>query len=381
MKSLRSYCASIQPPKTIAVIASLAVLILSACSVDTPFTSVSVSPTPPLKDDFVQKIIPAGIGYLSADMEIYFTNPASPFAYRREDGIDEIIANSIDAAKVSVDIAIYGFDLYSIQKAVQDAHNRGVSVRIVTESDNIENYSIIRLKDAGIPVVDDGQNGLMHNKFVIIDGTQVWTGSANFSEESFYLDNNVMILLRDTKIAQNYLVEFEELFTDKLFGTAGDIQQPFPVVSMGPILIKTFFSPDDTPVRPIVGLIQNAQKEINFYTYALTGEDFGDALLVASANGVLVEGIFDDQLSTNAGSQLPGLLSAGLPMWIDPSSQRMHQKVMVIDQTIVIVGSYNFSANAEKHNDENLLVIESPAVAQIFLDEFTRLKLISEKQP
>ena len=381
MKSIRAFRAHYCLARAILVVTSLSIMFLPACVAASPTVSFVVTPGSIKTDAFVQENYPAGVGYRSTILDIYFTDPASPFTFRKEDGIDQIIVETIDSAKVSVDIAIYNFDIYSIQKAVQDAANRGVSVRIVTESDNSENYSIVRLRDAGISVVEDDQNGLMHNKFVIIDGQQVWTGSANFSEDSFYIDDNVMILIKDAQIAQNYQVEFEELFSDGLFGAAGDTDQPYPKVTIGPYQIETLFSPDDAPVRPIVERIQKAENEIVFFTYALTGEDFGDALLEASANGVKIEGIFDDQLSNNVGSQLARLRSAGVSVWVDSPDRLMHQKVIVIDKAVVIVGSYNFSANAEKRNDENLLIIENPAIAQFFLDEFAKLKLFSEKLP
>ncbi|MEW6094725.1 MAG: phospholipase D-like domain-containing protein [Chloroflexota bacterium] len=51
----------------------------------------------------------------------------------------------------------------------------------------------------------------------------------------------------------------------------------------------------------------------------------------------------------------------------------MHHKVMIIDESILITGSYNFSSSAEERNDENLLIIHSPEVARVFMDEFWRV--------
>ena len=51
----------------------------------------------------------------------------------------------------------------------------------------------------------------------------------------------------------------------------------------------------------------------------------------------------------------------------------MHHKVIVIDGRTVILGSFNFFRNAAEDNDENLLIIDDPAVAARFLDEFCRV--------
>jgi phosphatidylserine/phosphatidylglycerophosphate/cardiolipin synthase-like enzyme len=51
----------------------------------------------------------------------------------------------------------------------------------------------------------------------------------------------------------------------------------------------------------------------------------------------------------------------------------MHHKVIIIDRKIVIAGSYNLTASAEKYNDENVVIIESPRVAELFMEEFQRV--------
>jgi phosphatidylserine/phosphatidylglycerophosphate/cardiolipin synthase-like enzyme len=51
----------------------------------------------------------------------------------------------------------------------------------------------------------------------------------------------------------------------------------------------------------------------------------------------------------------------------------MHHKVLIIDGRTVVTGSYNFTANAERRNDENVLVIHNPQIAAQFLEEFHRL--------
>ena len=76
-------------------------------------------------------------------------------------------------------MAIHFLDLWSIRDALIDAHRRGVAVRLVTESDNMHVPEIQEVREAGIPVLGDRREGRMHNKFVVIDRQEVWTGSLN----------------------------------------------------------------------------------------------------------------------------------------------------------------------------------------------------------
>jgi phosphatidylserine/phosphatidylglycerophosphate/cardiolipin synthase-like enzyme len=62
-----------------------------------------------------------------------------------------------------------------------------------------------------------------------------------------------------------------------------------------------------------------------------------------------------------------------LDVFIDGNPGQMHHKIMIIDESTVIVGSYNFSSSAETRNDEYLLVIYNEEIAAQFLEEFKRI--------
>ena len=103
-----------------------------------------------------------------------------------------------------MDVAIYDLNLWSIRDALIAAHRRGVDVRMVTESDNMDEQEVQELKEAGIEVLGDRHESLMHDKFVVIDRLEVWTGSMNFTTGGAYLDNNNLIRLRSSKLAEDY---------------------------------------------------------------------------------------------------------------------------------------------------------------------------------
>ncbi|MGB6422002.1 MAG: phospholipase D-like domain-containing protein [Anaerolineales bacterium] len=116
---------------------------------------------------------------LSDNLTAYFSDPENPVSSSYRGGPDEALADAIRDARVSVDMAIHFLDLWSIRDALIDAHRRGVTVRLVTESDNMDVPEIQELRAAGIPVLGDRREGCMHNKFVVIDRQEIWTGSLN----------------------------------------------------------------------------------------------------------------------------------------------------------------------------------------------------------
>jgi phosphatidylserine/phosphatidylglycerophosphate/cardiolipin synthase-like enzyme len=71
------------------------------------------------------------------------------------------------------------------------------------------------------------------------------------------------------------------------------------------------------------------------------------------------------------------LACAKVPVKVDGNKYTMHHKVIVIDNSIVVTGSFNFTKSADTENDDNVLVIYDPAVAKQYLDEFDRINAIA----
>ncbi|MDI7275212.1 MAG: phospholipase D-like domain-containing protein, partial [Anaerolineae bacterium] len=106
--------------------------------------------------------------------QVHFTTPRYPDdESSHQGGIDQHLVGLIDAARESIDVAAYELDLETVSQALLRAKGRGVSVRVVTDTDNLEEEAIRQLKDGGIPVVADERGAIMHDKFVIVDGEYV----------------------------------------------------------------------------------------------------------------------------------------------------------------------------------------------------------------
>jgi phosphatidylserine/phosphatidylglycerophosphate/cardiolipin synthase-like enzyme len=250
----------------------------------------------------------------------------------------------------------------------------------VMESDNMFDSAPQALMDAGIPIIGDRREGLMHDKFVVIDRSEVWMGSMNFTTSGTYEDNNNLVRIRSTKVAEDYTVEFEEMFKDDFFGPDAIAATPNPRVTVDGVPLEVYFSPDDHVAQRIVELLRAAQQSIYFMAYSFTANDFGEILRQKARDGLIVSGVMEgSQVKSNQGTEFTPLTAAGLPVYLDGNVGQMHHKVFIIDEKIVITGSYNFSASAERINDENVVIFFDPQIAAQYMAEFRRVEAEAQK--
>jgi phosphatidylserine/phosphatidylglycerophosphate/cardiolipin synthase-like enzyme len=357
-------------------LALLPAVLLHACGGSpAPGPSVSLSDETGTAEPALE-VIPLAAGYGSRGgwYELYFTDPQSPLASQQTGGIDAPLANAIESARMSVDVAIYSLSLNSIRNALLRAHDRGLRVRMIMESDNLDRADPQILKEAGIPILGDRREGLMHNKFVVIDGMEVWVGGMNYTDSGAYTDNNVMMRIRSSRMAENYTKEFEEMFVDDKFGDSIVPETPHPQLTLEGTDIEVYFSPDDGVQERIVELVNAAEQSIYFMAFSFTSDPIGGAMRARAQAGVTVAGVMDEeQIKSNIGTEFDAFAQAGLDVYRDGIGGQMHHKIIIIDQRTVIFGSYNFTQSAETRNDENLLVIHSQPIAAQFFVEFQRV--------
>ncbi|MCB0193711.1 MAG: phospholipase [Anaerolineae bacterium] len=306
--------------------------------------------------------------------QLYFTSPQYPDeertrVYTMVDGLLKAINN----AQNSIDMAIYELELDLVADALLTAKARGVKVRLVTDTDEIETLdALIRLKKEGIPIVDDQRGAIMHDKFVIIDGQSVWTGSWNFTSNDTFRNNNHAIFIQESHLAENYTTEFEEMFVRHEFGPTSTANTPNPQIKIGDTLVETCFAPEDECGDKLVEYIEDAQESIRFMAFSFTHEAIGAAVEERARAGVQVRGIFETRGSETEYSEYGRLLQQNLDVVQDGNPYTLHHKVFIIDNQIVTIGSFNFSDNADNSNDENMLIVHSPEIAAEFAKEFDR---------
>ncbi len=314
----------------------------------------------------------------AGDLMVMFTVPRYPDDGSHRGGLDEQLAAAIDAADHSVDLAAFELELERVAEALIRAEKRGVVVRVVTDSDYAEEVGTVRAENAGVPVVFDERGAYMHNKFVVIDGLQVWTGSWNLTDNGTYRNDNNVVIINSERIADNYTVEFEEMFAGG-FGPTSEANTPYPQVEVGDTLIETYFSPEDEVASHVIPILQDAESSIYFMAFSFTDDDISRQLLDKHRAGLTVQGVMEGRNAGGMGSDFDALHKAGVDVLKDGNPYVMHHKVIIVDEAIVITGSYNFTANAAESNDENLLIIHNPAIAAVYMQEFERVYQLAEE--
>jgi phosphatidylserine/phosphatidylglycerophosphate/cardiolipin synthase-like enzyme len=318
--------------------------------------------------------LPVGYGARGPWFELYFTDPANPVSSQGTGGADGPLVKAIDDARLTIDMAAYSISLNSVRYALIRAHDRGVNVRVVMESTNMDRSDPQKMVEAGIPIIGDNMDGLMHDKFVVIDRSEVWMGSMNFTDSGAYEDNNNLFRIHSTKMAENYTREFEEMFNDDMFGPNVVPETPFPNLTIDDTEVDTYFSPDDGVLNTLVPLLNSAEESIYFLAYSFTSNELGDIVRQKADDGLDVKGVMDaEQVASNQGTEYDPFKQADMNVRMDGNEGLMHHKVFVIDGKIVAFGSYNFSKSAEENNDENLIVVYSEPIAQQFIKEFYRV--------
>jgi phosphatidylserine/phosphatidylglycerophosphate/cardiolipin synthase-like enzyme len=328
---------------------------------------------------------PAGMpGWL----KVYFTNPNPPD--NTQNGIDQFVVPVLNSATQTIDVASFDLNLPSVVNALVEASQRGVKVRVVVDEENGSQDLEAKLSPGGkafkalsvfkaakIPVVDGGRsNGLMHDKIIIVDGKTLFMGSWNMSYNDTFRNNNNLLQITDPTLIANYQAKFNELFVDKNFGTHAEVGARKPSMTIEGVQVENYFSPVDEVMQKLVQYVKGSRKSIRFMIFTYTHPDLSAAMIAQAKAGVDVQGVIENR-GASQGALVP-LFCAKLPVKVDGNKYTMHHKVMIIDDSIVVTGSFNFTASADTANDDNLLVIHSPAVAALYLQEFERVDSLAQ---
>ncbi|MFN4071040.1 MAG: phospholipase D-like domain-containing protein [Thermus caldifontis] len=308
----------------------------------------------------------------------------------------------ITGAKESLEGAFYEFRDLEIARALLRAKEQGVRVRVYGESDyrsdfrrylvgaalgqrgetprvpqealrqRVKPLSLDCEEIAGIPVCFDEREGFMHHKFLVVDGKAVWTGSTNMTWNAFARNNENSLLLPSSVLAQGYAQEFQALFGGNKEGLGEPVS--FVLQEDGAALEGTvYFSPKGGALgrEALLERLRAAKQEILVTAFVLSDREVVKALIQAKGRGVPVQVLLETRNLRD--SRYQDLKDAGIEVRQDGNPYTLHHKVMVIDRTHVVTGSYNFSARAWQVNNENLLILKSPSLAQRYRQEFLRL--------
>ena len=342
-----------------------------------PVAQTEIAPSP-LSEAYSEVQLSFGRGYIGDGWRLYFNEPdASAASDSYQGGIDEALAAAIAEARDTLDVAAFELNSEPIYRAILAAHQRGVAVRIVADDDHglhdDKNTALRDLQAAGVPVIDDGRSGLMHNKFMILDGETVWTGSWNYTVNGSYRNNNNAFVMNHRSAAGAYQREFDEMFERGEFGTSS---KDDGIVSFrhGESEISIIFAAEGDEIAALKAEIERATRSIHIMTFVFSLEELAEAIMLQTTHPeFFVRGIFEERNSTASWSQLPALHCAGAAMRQDGNRYILHHKVIIIDELTVVTGSFNFSKSAAQRNDENIVIIRDATIARLYLDEWKRI--------
>lgn len=297
---------------------------------------------------------------------------------------DDTLKAYIHRAKHSIDISIYSIDFSNgILDSLKAANQRGVITRYIFDS-GVEQNAIDFLPGNFKSQRPTALNGIMHNKFIIIDALSsdpnddiVITGSTNFTDNQLKKDANNLIIFQDQTLAKAYTIEFEEMLNGK-FSYEKEDNTPKEFV-IGGKRVELYFSPTDFVNPTIKRCIGSANNDLSFALLSFTRTDIAYAIENAENAGVQARGIMDSNANTDE-EVVYNILIDDMPntLLIDKNDYIFHHKYLIADESnpnsdpLILTGSHNWSTSAQSRNDENTVVVHDATIANLYFQEFNQ---------
>ncbi|HEX9035678.1 MAG TPA: phospholipase D-like domain-containing protein [Ktedonobacterales bacterium] len=310
----------------------------------------------------------------------------------------------ISGTQRSLDCAIYDLRHPHVLAALQEAARTGKRLRIAYDASKERTGGLTgdpkpsgteaALNAAGLlpfatPVHNSGH--LMHNKFLIRDGVTLWTGSANFTVGGLEKQDNNCLTLRD----QGIIAQYGAVFTDLLSGEHSHARRrssleaahlPTTPTSARPSVTTAYFAPfEGEQIEQTISQALAHARKVRVMAFLISDPGILQALSHFASSSADIRGVIDPHGMQDV---LRYKHADDPSFWFmrdrrfvfapthafNPNTEQdfMHNKVLIIDDHLVVTGSFNFSENAEL-NDENLLILNSAQVASAYTSYFDRL--------
>jgi len=141
--------------------------------------------------------------------------------------------------------------------------------------------------------------------------------------------------------------------------------------------VEAFFvspSVDGVIESELIKALDEAEKSIYIAMYSFTNDGLAAAVIQAYDRGVKVQILLDDSQDSDKGKrQFPKLIDAGIAVRVEHVTGLLHHKFAVIDERLMITGSYNWSDNADDNNFENVVFISCKEIAEVYVKEFKEI--------
>lgn len=333
------------------------------------------------------------------------------------DDLEAVIVDFIAGAKQSLDIAVQELDSLPIAEAIVDARWRGVQVEVFLEQDYLRTtlkatpdppkaregetpeealrrtqwrsdeeeidretslarnrWILAALLRNGVQVRGDFNPAIFHQKFVLRDyrgkavrSTALLSGSANFTVTDTHRNLNNIFVFHDARICRQYRDEFAQLARGEFGrGAHGDVPRTYDLAG---VPAKILFAPDHTPELEFMKQMLKVHEagEIWFAVFTFAGSSgIDDTMLALARGGVQLRGVLDPGQARQKWAAPAWLHHPNIELRIPKREgdfaglRKVHHKLMVIDDRIVVAGSFNYTQPANDYNDENLFVLGSP---------------------
>jgi phosphatidylserine/phosphatidylglycerophosphate/cardiolipin synthase-like enzyme len=310
------------------------------------------------------------------------------------DVVDRLVA-FLDASTRSLDVAIYDFRAAAgasarIGDALERASRRGVAVRVAFNVDRSRHTSPppmqadpARIDGLDVPTrAIRGDGTLMHHKYVVRDGRTVWTGSTNWTDDSFSREENVIVQLDAAAIAAAFASNFEQMWTSGHVESSGGASEP--AVLPDGSTVRAYFSPRGPSLSHVIATQVGAvHRRLRVLSPVLTsGPILGTLAELTGRESLDVNGAFDATQMHEVVGQWQGVPDnhwkidawrtiaprlAGkrsTPYAEGSIHDYMHAKAVIVGDD-VLTGSFNLSRHGES-NAENVLHITSQSAADRF---------------
>ena len=304
------------------------------------------------------------------------------------------VAAFLAPAQRTLDLAQYDFHLGEetaavVGGALKEAQARGVAVRILYNVDHANPIPVPPPPEPDVQLIASlglpakavaGVPDLMHHKYMVRDGSTVWTGSTNWTDDSWSRQENVVVTVASEEIAKAFALDFEGLWQDGDVEKSGFVE-PRPAEVDG-IKVRPWFTPGfaDALTHRIAKKIGHARR-VRICSPVITSAPVLATLAqrVADRSGDVagcvdatqIEDVIRQWRENGSVAWKIPLLEQVLAgdftgkrseQWAPGSLHNfMHAKVVVADET-VFVGSFNLSHSGEK-NAENVLEVADGELA------------------
>ncbi|UOG40075.1 phospholipase D-like domain-containing protein [Leptospira noguchii] len=300
-------------------------------------------------------------------VETHFSFPGRYVPTFKKRNVRDKILKLIESAQFSIDLWIYSFDDLEILNALKNANARGVTIQILADP---EKEYFIELKSLGLFQKWE-KSGLQHSKILIVDRKKVFLGSGNFTW--YGLENDL-----------NGYVSFD-LFDSEIQNFYSFLDENFISLSIPPF--EFYISPAKGRLiqNLILREVDRSQNEIKYLIFDHFDSVLTSRLALADLRGIKVKGIYDSPVDEegkflanvfrNPGSEIAG---DGNDETISLDSfgkgGLLHHKTMILDNQVLISGSYNFSMSARDKNREILFKTIDPYLIDSYSKEWERIR-------